>query len=57
MQGANIISIESYKNKKKEKRQQKREYHRSDMKPSRNCCNSDSYGGICVRCVRCGRKF
>lgn len=32
-------------------------FHRSDMRPSENCCNDDSYGCICVRCGRCGRKF
>ncbi len=32
-------------------------FHRSDMRPSINCCNSDSYGCVCVRCGRCGRKF
>lgn len=32
-------------------------FHRSDMRPSKKCCNADSYGCICVRCGRCGRKF
>ncbi len=32
-------------------------YHRSCYKPSKNCSNLDSYGIICVRCGKCGRKF
>lgn len=56
MQGVKVISIENYKSKKI-KRQQNRGYHRSDMKPSANCCNSESYGCICVKCGRCGRRF
>ncbi len=32
-------------------------YNRSELRPARNCCNTDTYGVICVRCGRCGRKF
>ena len=32
-------------------------FHRSDLRVSENCCNNDSYGVICVKCGRCGRKF
>jgi hypothetical protein len=28
-----------------------------DYKPSKNCCNDDSYGTVCVKCGKCGRKF
>lgn len=28
-----------------------------DYEPSENCCNDDSYGAVCVKCERCGRKF
>lgn len=28
-----------------------------DYEPSENCCNDDSYGAICVKCGKCGRKF
>lgn len=30
-------------------------FHKSDIKPLKNCCNPASYGMICVRCGRCGR--
>lgn len=32
-------------------------FHRNELRPSVNCCNSNTYGVICVRCGRCGRKF
>lgn len=32
-------------------------FHRRELRPSENCCNSDTYGVICVRCGRCGRRF
>ena len=28
-----------------------------DYEPSKNCCNDDSYGAVCVKCEKCGRKF
>ena len=28
-----------------------------DYIPSENCCNDDTYGSICVKCEKCGRKF
>lgn len=28
-----------------------------DYKPSPNCCNDDTFGSVCVKCERCGRKF
>ena len=28
-----------------------------DYEPSKNCCNDDSYGMLCVKCGMCGRKF
>ena len=28
-----------------------------DYRPADNCSNLDSYGEICVRCGKCGRKF
>lgn len=32
-------------------------YHRACYRPSENCKNRDSYGIICIRCGKCGRKF
>lgn len=46
--------------KKKEKVTKKstsKEFFMSDIRPSKNCCNDDSYGEICIKCGRCGRKF
>ena len=28
-----------------------------DYESSKNCCNDDSYGAVCVKCEKCGRKF
>lgn len=28
-----------------------------DYAPSKNCCNDKSYGEVCVKCGKCGRKF
>ena len=28
-----------------------------DYEPSKNCCNDDAYGELCVKCGKCGRKF
>lgn len=28
-----------------------------DYRPSNKCKNSNSYGMICVKCGKCGRKF
>lgn len=28
-----------------------------DYEPSKNCCNDDTYGALCVKCEKCGRKF
>ena len=28
-----------------------------DYDPSENCCNDDTYGALCVKCEKCGRKF
>lgn len=28
-----------------------------DYKPAENCCNDNSYGEMCVKCEKCGRKF
>jgi hypothetical protein len=28
-----------------------------DYEPSEECCNDNSYGMLCVKCGRCGRKF
>ena len=28
-----------------------------DYEPSENCCNADTYGALCVKCEKCGRKF
>ena len=28
-----------------------------DYSPAENCCNDNSYGMLCVKCGRCGRKF
>lgn len=28
-----------------------------DYEPSENCCNDDSFGSLCVKCGKCGRKF
>lgn len=28
-----------------------------DYEPSKNCCNDDSCGAVCVKCEKCGRKF
>ena len=28
-----------------------------DYEPSENCCNDDSYGAVCVKCEKRGRKF
>ena len=29
----------------------------ADYEPSENCCNDDSFGCVCVKCEKCGRKF
>lgn len=29
----------------------------ADYEPSENCCNTESYGQLCVKCGRCGRRF
>lgn len=34
-----------------------RKFYGVDYKPSPTCKNLDSYGCICVKCGRCGRKF
>ncbi len=28
-----------------------------DYEPSSTCCNDESYGCLCIKCGRCGRKF
>ena len=28
-----------------------------EYRPSKNCCNRESYGQICLKCERCGRRF
>lgn len=28
-----------------------------DYEPAENCCNDDTYGVLCVKCEKCGRKF
>ncbi len=28
-----------------------------DYEVADNCCNDDSFGVICLKCGRCGRKF
>ena len=28
-----------------------------DYAPSKECKNTDTYGCICVKCGKCGRKF
>lgn len=28
-----------------------------DYEPAEKCCNDDSFGAICVKCEKCGRKF
>lgn len=28
-----------------------------DYIPAENCCNEYSFGEICVKCGKCGRKF
>ena len=32
-------------------------YHRACHRPSENCRNKDSYGVVCIKCGKCGRKF
>jgi len=32
-------------------------FHRSEYRVCENCCNSDSYGVMCLKCGQCGRKF
>lgn len=47
------------KNKKQTNKEAKEsdEFYKTDYRASKDCCNSDSYGIICVKCGRCGRKF
>lgn len=28
-----------------------------DYEISDNCCNDDSFGVVCLKCEKCGRKF
>ena len=28
-----------------------------DYEPSENCCNTESYRQLCVKCEQCGRRF
>ena len=39
------------------KRQQVRDLFFTDYAPSENCCNTESYRQLCVKCGKCGRKF
>lgn len=32
-------------------------YYHSDSRISKRCQNVESYGVICIKCGRCGRKF
>lgn len=56
MQSKKLISINEDKTNKDEENK-KKGFHMRDIKPSENCCNSDSYGVICIKCGRCGRRF
>ena len=29
----------------------------ADYEPSQNCCNTDGYMQLCIKCGKCGRKF
>lgn len=54
-----LINFQQYqKNAKKNvKKDEPQFFGRRDYKPAPNCRNSDSYGIICVKCGKCGRKF
>lgn len=56
MQSKKLISINEDKTNKDEENK-KKGFHMRDIKPSENCCNSNSYGVICIKCGRCGRRF
>lgn len=57
---AKVIDLKKYKEEKERKEKEKhrtKSFFQLDYKPSNNCCNSDTYGVVCVKCGRCGRKF
>lgn len=49
--------IKFHKPQKPLKRQQARELFFIDYEPSENCCNTESYRQLCVKCGKCGRIF
>lgn len=52
--------LQERENNKKDGEEAKDNYkgfHSGACRVSKNCCNPDSYGTICVKCGRCGRKF
>lgn len=55
-----VIDLKKYK-KEKEKKEKKKHrtkfFFKCDYKPGYDCCNNNSYGTVCVKCGRCGRKF
>ena len=42
---------------KSRKKQQERKLFFIDYEPSENCCNTESYRQVCVKCEKCGRRF
>ena len=57
-----LIDLNERRQQKKKKKihgrsDSSKEFYGVDYKPSSICMNPDSYGYICVKCGRCGRKF
>lgn len=52
-----LKSISNKRNIIIEEMEENGEFRRASYKPTSNCEESSSYGVVCVRCGKCGRKF